>query len=442
MNNPIDNLRNDSSIRNPFSDYSDKGTIPMPIKLSNFYEAESKLLNYNQAVTLYGIRRTGKTVVLEQLWDKYKTNKSIYLYINEGCNIIEIIDLISYKDIDYLFIDEVTRIVNMDVNIHELLDLCASKKIKLVISGTDSYLISLSTRDSALGRLNLVRFLPIKYSDIKLLYDISFIDYCDKGVSLANNDVVDDLIFTVSNSIEKSFMASKNPIYRMKINEYRLALQTVIEYVISVVQNKIKPPKYELHFPEYIIDDKELLNKSSLTSSEVNEFYYILRQIDVIKVIPRIIVGGESEAVFYLSLPAFYSDLIYNATNYNNSNNLGVSGLLFEATAVTQIISILNSKNVWCRIYSIRGIGGEYEIDLCIETSLGDGEWCISLIEFKGSQSKYAKYFDHPKILKHCSNFSKINRYTVYAVKSKSPKDIDNKIYIEDFLENLLDYIY
>lgn len=442
MSNPIEELRSNSISQKAFSYYTDKGIIPMPIKLSTYYEAESKLLNYNQAVTLYGIRRTGKTVVLEQLWDTYKTDKSIYLYINEGCTIDKLTDLISYKDIDYLFIDEITRVINMDVNIHELLDLCAAKKIKLVISGTDSYLISLSTRDSALGRLNLVRFLPIKYSDIKLLNNASFIDYCEKGLSLVNSDVIDDLIFTVSNSIEKSFMASKNPIYSMKISEYRLALQTIIEYIINILQNRIQPPKYELHFPVYSVEEDTVRKNSNLTSSEVNEFYFILRQIDVIKVIPRLIIGEKREALFYLTSPALYSDLVYNSSNYNSSNDLSISGLLYEASAVTQILSILDGNGIWYNAYSIRGPGGSYEIDLCIETSIGNGDKCINLIEFKRSQSKYAKYFEHPVILEHCINFNKVNKYTVYAVKTKDIESNINKVCIEDFLENLYDYLH
>ena len=122
-----------------------------PYLTSSYYSTEKALLNYTEAVTLFGIRRTGKTTVLKQLWNKYKTDNSVFLTINSDIGIHQVMDYLNnkYGFIDLLFIDEITRVGDLDYNFHELLDHYKLVGTKVICTGTDSYFLSMSQQDTA-----------------------------------------------------------------------------------------------------------------------------------------------------------------------------------------------------------------------------------------------------------------------------------------------------
>lgn len=82
-----------------------------PYRCIRYYEAEDFLLNTRRGiVSLVGVRRTGKTIIMHQLWSKVHTNHSYFITADVTISIDALKLLVLYTDIDFLFIDEATRL--------------------------------------------------------------------------------------------------------------------------------------------------------------------------------------------------------------------------------------------------------------------------------------------------------------------------------------------
>lgn len=422
-----------------------------PYLTSSYYSTEKALLNYTEAVTLFGIRRTGKTTVLKQLWNKYKTDNSVFLTINSDIGIHQVMDYLNnnYGFIDLLFIDEITRVGDLDYNFHELLDYYKLVGTKVICTGTDSYFLSMSQQDTALGRLNLIRFLPLLFEDLKAIdASLTFKTFCLNGKMFTNDDQVTIIANNIFNSIDRS-ISSKHILQGEQVEDIKKAIMLLIELLLGTIKNKLPSLKIKITSYKYIIEENEIFEINDLNKDMVNTVFNILFILNAIDTISRYSISVEDDnytlelkdKMFYCTLPMLYHSVLKVLTGESLYLTQTYLGTLFESTAITQIEQKLRFLNLTDRIstFSIReDIVDTYEIDYCI---LYDNS-ILSLIEFKVSTKTSSKWFYHSMIVGFCNNFEKVNRYIVYLEGEPSNENADIKyIYIEDFLKNLNNFI-
>jgi len=130
---------------------------------------------------LYGLRRTGKTVMLKQAIAGIKNFKQNAAYIKlrttddmESLN--EDIKYLQASGIRYLFLDEITLLENFIDGASLFSDVFAATGMKIVVSGTDSLGFWLSSSNELYDRVILVHTSHVSYQEHSRLLGISDID--------------------------------------------------------------------------------------------------------------------------------------------------------------------------------------------------------------------------------------------------------------------------
>ena len=139
-------------------------------KIRDFYDSDLIKI-------LVGIRRCGKSVILEQIMEELKDrgiDKSHIIYIN--FEFIEFEDLTDYKLLNkyivekikddklyYLFFDEIQNVENFEKVINSLR---ASKKVSIFITGSNSRLLSEELSTVLSGRYVNFRINPLSYKEV------------------------------------------------------------------------------------------------------------------------------------------------------------------------------------------------------------------------------------------------------------------------------------
>jgi predicted AAA+ superfamily ATPase len=122
---------------------------------------------------VYGMRSTGKTIILRQLAGRGGyVSKSAYVSINYGrCAVEDIyaqIKILYDKGIRYFYIDEVTWADGFTDRAMEFADVWAAfRDVRIVLSGTDSLSFTFAMQESLYGRYALFTTTPMGYSEYK-----------------------------------------------------------------------------------------------------------------------------------------------------------------------------------------------------------------------------------------------------------------------------------
>ena len=127
---------------------------------------------------LYGLRRTGKTTMLLQAISSLPVNQTAYIKImptDDFASLDEDLRILSERNYKYIFIDEVTLLSDF-IDISSIFsDIYAMMGMKIVLSGTDSLGLILSTEDELYDRAYTIHttFIPFReYSRILGIRDI------------------------------------------------------------------------------------------------------------------------------------------------------------------------------------------------------------------------------------------------------------------------------
>ena len=127
---------------------------------------------------LYGLRRTGKTTMLLQAISALPADQTAYIKImptDDFASLDEDLRLLSERNYKYIFIDEVTLLSDF-IDISSIFsDIYAMMGMKIVLSGTDSLGLILSTEDELYDRAYTIHttFIPFReYSRILGIRDI------------------------------------------------------------------------------------------------------------------------------------------------------------------------------------------------------------------------------------------------------------------------------
>ena len=248
-----------------------------------YYKLDEYIHSENDKVLiLYGLRRTGKTTMIRQLFlemDKDELYKSAFIQINVNNSINELNhDLKQLKSLGYkyIFIDEVTLIKDFIDTASIFSDIYASLGMRIVLSGTDSLSFVFSLDEQLFDRAIMVHTTFISYKEFENVLNIKGIDnYIEYGgtMSLDRANYTSDSLFlnetktneyldsAIANNIQHSLANYKNENHFLSLEElyYNKELTSVINRVIEDINHRFT---YEVITKEFKLNDLALANKN------------------------------------------------------------------------------------------------------------------------------------------------------------------------------------
>ena len=200
---------------------------------------------------LVGIRRCGKSVILEQIIEELKTkgiDEKHIIYVN--FEFIEFEELTDYKKLNtyvkeriqdekmyYLFFDEIQNVDNFEKVVNSLR---ASKKVSIFITGSNSRLLSEELSTVLSGRYVSFKINPLSYKEVLELRGIErstdevFEDYMKWG-SLPNRfefeseEAIKNYLYGVFDSI-----ILRDVVERLKIRDTAL-FNLILQYIVDTI---------------------------------------------------------------------------------------------------------------------------------------------------------------------------------------------------------------
>ena len=200
---------------------------------------------------LVGIRRCGKSVILEQIIEELKTkgiDEKHIIYVN--FEFIEFEELTDYKKLNtyvkeriqddkmyYLFFDEIQNVDNFEKVVNSLR---ASQKVSIFITGSNSRLLSEELSTVLSGRYVSFRINPLSYKEVLELRgmekstDEVFEDYMKWG-SLPNRfefeseEAIKNYLYGVFDSI-----ILRDVVERLKIRDTAL-FNLILQYIVDTI---------------------------------------------------------------------------------------------------------------------------------------------------------------------------------------------------------------
>lgn len=188
------------------------------------------LLNRGKDIcALYGIRRTGKTVLMLQamkdLLDTYHipAEKIAYITIAEKNTLndeklVKSIDELSRQGVRYVFVDEISYIQMEleDNSLNLLADRMAKAGMKIVIAGTFSYAIRLLTKETLFDRVHQIDTTYFSYKEAREVFDQDLdtfikyggvINFDEDGKKMTPADYMETAV--VQNIVQSIFRSDK-----------------------------------------------------------------------------------------------------------------------------------------------------------------------------------------------------------------------------------------
>ena len=200
---------------------------------------------------LVGIRRCGKSVILEQIIGELKNkgiNEDHIIYVN--FEFIEFEELTDYKKLNnyikekikdssmyYIFFDEIQNVENFEKVVNSLR---ASQKVSIFITGSNSRLLSEELSTILSGRYVSFRINPLSYKEILQLKGIekstdeAFRDFMKWGslpnrFQFQNEEAIKNYLYGVFDSI-----ILRDVVERLKIRDTSL-FNLILQYIIDTI---------------------------------------------------------------------------------------------------------------------------------------------------------------------------------------------------------------
>lgn len=213
-------------------------------KIRGFYDS-------NLIKILVGIRRCGKSVILNQIMNEIKTNKNVddKHIININFEFIEYEDLLDYKELNkyikeriiddkmyYVFLDEIQNVDNFEKTINSLR--ASIKNISIFITGSNSKMLSEELSTVLSGRYVTFNINPLSYKEyIELTkkdpYDLGvFWDYAEWGglpnrCEFSNEIDIKNYLHSVYDSI-----ILRDVVKRLNLRDTRL-FDRILQYIVE-----------------------------------------------------------------------------------------------------------------------------------------------------------------------------------------------------------------
>ncbi len=155
-------------------------------------------LHYGKLCALYGLRRTGKTVMMKQCISEMpveEKEKSAYILCLQGTTMLalrKVLEDLRKEGIENFFIDEITLVEDFQRFANVLSDSYAERG-RVVIAGTDSLGIRMAASDTLYDRAFMIHTTHIPYAEYsRLLKGKSLDEYMEYGGTLVNTSYKDN----------------------------------------------------------------------------------------------------------------------------------------------------------------------------------------------------------------------------------------------------------
>ena len=405
-----------------------------PEKRDCFFAVKNYVTDKNKQskiCALYGIRRTGKTVLMQQVIESLsddEKSKTILITCNEDTDIHDVIVFVDEKikkGYNYFFIDEITYAKDFQaigeifsdnfVNFHNA---------RVVVTGTDSLGLSLPSHSILYDRVLFVPTTFTTYSEYSRIMNCnSFDDYIVRGttfypqtyenIDTTRKYVETSIIENLISSLERSEGIRSYPPVLTELYEARdienAVLLAINNYNRQFITKSLKATFESKIFSDEInVNDKSLINnnfselmkivETESIKTNLSEYYLekvnkLLSEMDILKIIPVVSNFNDreiSEPMKIIAHPGMYhANLKYTLEELRENANWvsGTSddqknylikkvyevavGDLMENFIIANVNEILNKSKIVSKT------------DLFMESS---GRWFVSKYEMKDSQ--------------------------------------------------------
>lgn len=445
--------------------------------------------NIKKLLELYGLRRTGKTILMLQSIDYIlnsgvSSNDIVYIECTNNCSAYDLLKFLKTRKYKYIFIDEITKAHDFYVYIASICTVTFG--IKTIIAGTDSLYFYLS-RSEMYGRYEKLSTTFISYKDWCTINNknLSILNYIQNAGILGNYDTVDYYIDdAISNNIQISLdnilpfirdsdcqklsgLIEMYPRIVTKVTENfnNLFLKEIIKsnYESSLSMgftNENRLSRVDKKLMNSVIDESLNLNfKNDDIDRDVLKYLeQLLYELDFYKEFDeRILYNGnveEKKRNLQLQPIIRYTqylkclDLLENKLNlfgvsresFNNEYLPKIEGELLEQVVLTHISTVYDKKHYDLFTYKEKESGAE--IDLVILNKwYGD---CI-LVEIKRSDTldkRYFRWLNNEDVLKNIKYNFNINnilkKVILYRGKTRTLDKLGIEcVNIEEFLLHL-----
>lgn len=163
------------------------------VELKKFIETPSN----SKICALYGLRRTGKTVLMDQMIEEL-TSKNLpcmLVVCKPGGTMSElenILDDALKNGVKYVFVDEITYLSDFQACASSLANFYAAQGLKIVITGTDSLGIALSRGSQLLDRIDMIHTSYISFGEFHRLLGKNLEEYISYGGTLTDSPYKDN----------------------------------------------------------------------------------------------------------------------------------------------------------------------------------------------------------------------------------------------------------
>lgn len=123
-----------------------------------------KTLGYEEVTVVKGVRRAGKTFTLYELFQKHGgiyinfEDERLYDFTHE--NFEKIMDIVNENNAKILYLDEVQEVTGWEKFAHR-----SHRKVKIIVTGSNSRLLSSEFSKSLVGRTKSYMIYPLSYSE-------------------------------------------------------------------------------------------------------------------------------------------------------------------------------------------------------------------------------------------------------------------------------------
>lgn len=293
----------------------------------------------DKVLAVSGLRRTGKTVLLSQLFLELTEDKCDFILLGDNEPIENIIKHIDNSNKNIFLIDEVTRIRNID-DISILYDKYTKYGKKIIISGTESLLFKILKDYTLYDRVDIIELLPLPYNEYKRLTNGSLEDYIDNSGLFYGN--TDNLLLSISQNIIKSLekLNGETAYYNEIINSMIKILFLKIVWTEELVDT-LKFSAIGLRKKDVNRINADLMSKiikrtpeiQYVNSKELEEVYNYLVKLRVITEFESI--NRDSRVKKMIPIPGLLNNIYEQIVKYCIENEIFISkklinGMIFE----------------------------------------------------------------------------------------------------------------
>ena len=207
--------------------------------------------SFGKILALYGLRRTGKTVLMEQAFVKFSGSiKCAFYEMQNNDNMQMLFDALNSEhesETGVVFIDEITKASDFIENCAVLADVYSKMDLKIVVAGTDSLALVLAANDELLDRMKMVRTTYIPFAEhCEVLGTDDLDEYIEFGGLMRKggdeyfiydyNSTCKYLDSAVSNNISGSLLKSCSNSELCKLS--KAEMQSIIEKLVELYSGK------------------------------------------------------------------------------------------------------------------------------------------------------------------------------------------------------------